>query len=316
MILTASYIMLFLFGVLIGNFITTVFYRLPRNIMICGFDPKSTRPPFCSNCGHVLCFYEYLPILSWVSTLGKCNYCHIPITKLYIALELIGGLLAVILYHLIGHKFEYFFIYFCFSILVILNIFIHLKHNIVPITITLTIVVLGMIYRTLNDQEIFLWVTNLSIASILSLWIIRDNLNGQNFSNHSKSPTYSENNLRFDTSNSELLKVYLKQQTLHLILPASLWCSSYSILIFAVSIVFWYLISIRLLRKLYFCGQLLRRCGAQILTYIKYAPVLRSVIFLHLPRSSEFPKKSIIENRLFYPACLLNLFLISLWHQL
>jgi hypothetical protein len=83
-ILIVSYISLFLFGVLIGNFTTTLFYRLPRNIMISGFNQKLTRPPFCSNCNHVLVFYEYLPILSWFSTRGKCNYCHAPINKSYI----------------------------------------------------------------------------------------------------------------------------------------------------------------------------------------------------------------------------------------
>ena len=70
--LIVSYIVLFLFGTLIGNFTTTIFHRLPRNIMISGFDQKVTRPPFCSNCGHILRFYEYLPILSWFSTFGKC----------------------------------------------------------------------------------------------------------------------------------------------------------------------------------------------------------------------------------------------------
>ncbi|NDE19110.1 MAG: prepilin peptidase, partial [Alphaproteobacteria bacterium] len=94
LILIVSYISLFLFGVLIGNFTTTLFYRLPRNIMISGFNQKLTRPPFCSNCNHVLVFYEYLPILSWFSTRGKCNYCHAPINKSYIMLEILIGIIA------------------------------------------------------------------------------------------------------------------------------------------------------------------------------------------------------------------------------
>ena len=166
--LIVSYIVLFLFGTLIGNFTTTIFHRLPRNIMISGFDQKVTRPPFCSNCGHILRFYEYLPILSWFSTFGKCNYCYIAITKSYIALEILVGLLAMILYYILGQNLEYFFIYFCFATLVILNIFIYSKHNIVPAKITLSIIVLGMIYRTLTDQEITLWLTSFYLAAITS----------------------------------------------------------------------------------------------------------------------------------------------------
>ena len=228
MTLIASYIIVFLFGVLIGNFTTTVFYRLPRNIMICGFDQKSTRPPFCSNCSHVLRFYEYLPILSWFSTLGKCNYCNVTIAKSYIALEILIGLISIILYNLIGQNLEYFFIYFCFAALVLLNIFIYLQHSFIPIKITLSIIILGMIYRTLIDHGIFLWLTNLSLAAILSLWIIRNSLDDKNPFSRNKS-------------------------LVHLILPASLWCNSYEALLFCIiSVVFWYLFSERLRNKLFY----------------------------------------------------------------
>ncbi|MCP5374649.1 MAG: prepilin peptidase [Rickettsiaceae bacterium] len=218
MILIASYISLFLFGVLIGNFTTTLFYRLPRNIMISGFNQQSTRPPFCSNCKHVLLFYEYLPILSWFSTLGKCNYCHTPINKSYIALEILIGLIAIILYYLVGQNLEYFFLYFCLATLTILNIFIYLEHNFISTKITLGIIITGIIYRTLTDQEIFVWLASLSLACILSLWVIRESMEDKDSYNYSK-----------------LL--------VHLILPASLWCRYESVLFFIISVALCYLFS-------------------------------------------------------------------------
>jgi len=211
LILIASYISLFLFGVLIGNFTTTLFYRLPRNIMISGFNQKSTRPPFCSNCNHVLLFYEYLPILSWFSTLGKCNYCHTPINKSYILLEILIGLIAIILYYFIGHNLEYFFLYFCFAALAVLNIFIYLEHNFIPTQVTLGIIITGIIYRTLIDQEIFLWLASLSVGCILSLWVIQESMEDKN--------SYNYNRL-----------------LVHLILPVSLWCRSESVLLFIISL--------------------------------------------------------------------------------
>jgi len=218
LILIASYISLFLFGVLIGNFTTTLFYRLPRNIMISGFNQKSTRPPFCSNCNHVLLFYEYLPILSWFSTLGKCNYCHTPINKSYILLEILIGLIAIILYYFIGHNLEYFFLYFCFAALAVLNIFIYLEHNFIPTQVTLGIIITGIIYRTLIDQEIFLWLASLSVGCILSLWVIQESMEDKN--------SYNYNRL-----------------VVHLILPVSLWCRSESVLLFIISVALCYLFS-------------------------------------------------------------------------
>ena len=239
MTFTASYIIVFLFGVLIGRFTTTVFYRLPRNIMISGFDQKSTRPPFCSKCGHILRFYEYLPIFSWFSTLGKCNYCNVIISKSYIALEILVGLIAIILFYLMNNNLEYFFIYFCFATLILLNIFISSVHNFIPIKITLTIIIIGMIYRTLIDHEIFSWIADFSLASILCLWIIQKNLDSKNLYNYNQS-------------------------LVHLILPASLWCQNYSILFVATIILISFVIS------------------------------------------------KIIKDILFYPICVISVFLISL----
>jgi leader peptidase (prepilin peptidase)/N-methyltransferase len=207
-----SYIILFLFGVLIGNFTTTIFHRLPRNIMISGFDQKTTRPPFCSNCGHLLRFYEYLPILSWFSTFGKCNYCHTPITKSYIMLEVLLGFTAMILYFLLGQNLEYFFLYFCFAALILLNIFIYLEHNFIPAILTLSIIILGMIFRTLTQGEIFSWLACLLLAFIISIWIVQ-----RHHSNY-----------------------YLA----HLILPASLWCNNYGLLIFGLILLGLYLVKI------------------------------------------------------------------------
>jgi len=216
------YTALFLYGVFIGNFATSLFYRLPRNITLFGFDTKSTKPPFCSTCSHELKFYEYLPILSWFSTLGKCNYCHTPITKKYIALEVLTGLMAIILYYLLGTNLELFFIYFAYVILVLLNIFIYLEHGFGSLKITLAMIILGMIYRTLLDHEIFGWLLPFSLASILCIWIVSRNFK------------------------EAILLV-------HLIMPASLWISNYSLMCFAIILtIAYFLQKFAKLQKLFF----------------------------------------------------------------
>ena len=67
-------------------------------------------------------------------------------------LEILIGIIAIVLYYLTGKDLDYFFLYFCFAALAILNIFIYLDHDFIPTRITLGIIITGIIYRTLTDQ--------------------------------------------------------------------------------------------------------------------------------------------------------------------
>jgi leader peptidase (prepilin peptidase)/N-methyltransferase len=42
----------------------------------------------CLHCGHVLAWYDLLPLVSWLSTGGKCRYCHALIGKFEPIIEL------------------------------------------------------------------------------------------------------------------------------------------------------------------------------------------------------------------------------------
>lgn len=42
----------------------------------------------CLHCGHVLAWYDLLPLTSWISTGGKCRYCHEPIGRFEPLIEL------------------------------------------------------------------------------------------------------------------------------------------------------------------------------------------------------------------------------------
>lgn len=221
-----QYFFLFLFGVLIGNFTTTVFHRLPREIMISGFDEKLTRPPFCSTCKHLLRFYEYLPILSWFSTLGKCNYCHNPITKYYIFLEVTIGLFAVILHHIFKSNLEYFFLFFCFASMALLNIAIYLEHNFISRSTTLGIIITGLLFRTLTDGEIFPGLASLSLAFVITLCIIR----------------------------MDMINQPIFHPLMHMLLPASLWCEGYAFLLLCLLLGFLYILDIVIKRVFYPLG--------------------------------------------------------------
>lgn len=95
------YIIAAIYGLLIGNYITTAYFRIPSNIPINGLD-KIGQPPHCSYCGHTLKLYEYLPVLSWIFTMFKCNYCNAKINTVYTLLEISVGVVSIIILNLIG----------------------------------------------------------------------------------------------------------------------------------------------------------------------------------------------------------------------
>jgi prepilin signal peptidase PulO-like enzyme (type II secretory pathway) len=168
------YLIIFTFGLLIGNFATSIFYRLPRNIVIYGFNKKHTRPPHCSFCRHELKWYEYLPLISIFSTFLKCNYCKHPIPYSYIIIEHLSALLAVGCFYFFGSNFDIFIIIFCLSISCLLTIFVFIVHKKIYDIFTISIIIEGILYRTLVDQTLFYWAISLGLGSMFSIWLLKD----------------------------------------------------------------------------------------------------------------------------------------------
>jgi leader peptidase (prepilin peptidase)/N-methyltransferase len=77
------------FGTLIGSFLNVVIWRLPREL---GLGGRS----HCPNCHKKLAPFELLPLLSYISSRGRCRQCHRPISIRYPAIEAMTGLLFVV----------------------------------------------------------------------------------------------------------------------------------------------------------------------------------------------------------------------------
>ena len=97
-------------GLLVGSFLNVVIYRLPKMMeqqwaaecaelsgqaispapeKLSLVSPRSR----CSNCGHVIAWYENIPLLSYVLLRGKCSVCGTPFGIRYPVVELSTGLL-------------------------------------------------------------------------------------------------------------------------------------------------------------------------------------------------------------------------------
>ena len=85
---TASLLgVVFVFGLLVGSFLNVVIARVPHGQSI--VRPGSR----CPRCGHVLAWYENVPLVSWAVLRGRCKGCRAPISIRYPAVELLTALL-------------------------------------------------------------------------------------------------------------------------------------------------------------------------------------------------------------------------------
>lgn len=101
------YLIAIIYGLMMGNYMTTVFHRIPAGLPINGINEKIGSKPHCDACGHKLKPHEYLPVISWFATLFKCNYCGAPIPKIYAIIEALTMLSSIVLLKTFGMNLTY-----------------------------------------------------------------------------------------------------------------------------------------------------------------------------------------------------------------
>ena len=106
-------IFMFIIGTLFGSFFTLAIYRIPRKQ-----DIVKTRS-YCPNCKHKLGFFDCFPILSYISTVGRCRYCKKPISIRYPLIEFISGMVFLIIFLLFGFTWQTLVLIACYIYLVL-----------------------------------------------------------------------------------------------------------------------------------------------------------------------------------------------------
>lgn len=73
-------------GACIGSFLNVCIWRVPNGMSL-------LKPPsHCPKCGHMIPFYENVPVFAWIFLRGKCSSCHDKISIRYPIVELLTGL--------------------------------------------------------------------------------------------------------------------------------------------------------------------------------------------------------------------------------
>jgi leader peptidase (prepilin peptidase)/N-methyltransferase len=120
---------LLVLGLVVGSFLNVVIARVPHGLSI--VRPGSR----CPHCGHVLSWYENVPLLSWLALRARCRSCKAPISARYPAVELLTGLLFLGAGLAFGWSWELLRALLLVGFLVPLAL-IDLEHWIVPVAVT------------------------------------------------------------------------------------------------------------------------------------------------------------------------------------
>lgn len=177
-----------IFGLLIGSFLNVVIYRLPimlkttwilecseflklkhlpKNKQFNLFLPRS----HCPKCKKLIPFYSNIPLISFIVQQGKCNVCGVPISWRYPLVELLSASVTVFICLHFGLTLQTILL-LTLSWTLLAAIFIDIDHQILPDSLTLPLLWLGLLA---NAFSIFVTPQAAIIGAIIGysgLWII------------------------------------------------------------------------------------------------------------------------------------------------
>ncbi|MFP2906979.1 prepilin peptidase [Pyxidicoccus sp. 3LFB2] len=139
---------LFVTGLVVGSFLNVVIARVPLEQSI--VHPRSR----CPKCGHVLSWYENIPLLSWMALRARCRGCAAPISVRYPLVELLTGLLWFACLRRFGWNYELVPALVLVTLLVPLT-FIDLDHWILPLSMTVSGTLVGLVLAVPSGMEHF-----------------------------------------------------------------------------------------------------------------------------------------------------------------
>ena len=133
-----DYLVVALFGLVIGSFLNVCIYRLPRDLSIVW--PASR----CTTCGRELHWYENIPVVSWVALRARCASCGERISVMYPLVEVFTAILFVAVYARFGLG-VLFAVRLLFACAMVVLFVTDLQHQILPNEITLPGIVVGFL---------------------------------------------------------------------------------------------------------------------------------------------------------------------------
>lgn len=136
------YLIVLLFGAVIGSFLNVCIYRLPREESVAW--PAS----HCPSCRQAIAFYDNIPVVSYLILQGRCRACRAPISLQYPFVEAANAIGYVMIFGM----FSFTAVACVYAALVSALIVVtgtDLSHRMIPDAVTLPGIVIGLLCAAL-----------------------------------------------------------------------------------------------------------------------------------------------------------------------
>lgn len=156
------YVIIFLFGIVVGSFLNVCIYRLPEGESIVKV------PSHCMSCGAQLRWFDLVPLFSWLFLRGKCRRCKAAISVQYPIVEALNGALWVFVF--IVNGMNVMSIVYCLmtSALLALSV-IDWRTFEIPFGMNVFLGILGVVTVILNREE---WLSHIIGAVCVSGFLL------------------------------------------------------------------------------------------------------------------------------------------------
>lgn len=158
------YIIVFLYGIVIGSFLNVLIYRIPKK------ENLVTTRSHCMSCGYQLRWFDLIPLFSFLALGGKCRKCKTRLSVQYPLIEALNGVLYLTVVVRYGASIDSLLYCLLFSALLALSV-IDFRTYEIPIGFNYFILTLGLI-RLATDYKNWTEYAIGLVAVSLVLYII------------------------------------------------------------------------------------------------------------------------------------------------
>lgn len=142
-----KYIVVFLYGIVIGSFLNVCIYRIPKE------EDIVKERSHCMTCGHTLKWYELIPVFSYLLQRGRCRSCGTRLSIQYPLMEVLNGVLYVIIIYKEGITLYGILLCLLCSVLLVLSV-IDFRTYYIPIGINICVLLIGVIYTCFDYKNV------------------------------------------------------------------------------------------------------------------------------------------------------------------
>ena len=132
-----NYLFVILFGLIFGSFLNVCIARIPLGLSV--VRPRSK----CPNCGHLIRWYDNIPVLSYVILRGRCRDCKELISLIYPVVEFVTAAALLAAFVVDGWGAEFIRNAVLIMLLIVL-VFTDLTERRIPHAVTVPGIVLGL----------------------------------------------------------------------------------------------------------------------------------------------------------------------------